>query len=64
MDIGSMLQNLSADDMAKLKEAAGRFFGGKVSAPVFPKRSRRIRGSSICRGSTRRYWKMPRAFPR
>lgn len=29
MDIGSMLQNLSADDMAKLKEAAGRFFGGE-----------------------------------
>lgn len=27
MDISSMLQNLSADDMAKLKETASRFFG-------------------------------------
>ncbi len=28
MDIGSMLQNLSADDLSKLKETASRFFGG------------------------------------
>ncbi len=28
MDIGSILQNLSADDLSKLKETASRFFGG------------------------------------
>lgn len=29
MDIGAMLQNLSADDMAKLKETASKFLGGE-----------------------------------
>lgn len=32
MDIGSMLQNLSAEDMAKLKETASKFFGGSSTA--------------------------------
>lgn len=40
MDIGAMLQNLSAEDIAKLKETAGKFFGtGESAAESSPPRS-------------------------
>lgn len=32
MDIGAMLQNLSPEDMSRLKETASRLFGGEQSS--------------------------------
>jgi hypothetical protein len=36
MDIASLIENLSEDDMKKLRETASAFFGGGLPAPAAP----------------------------